>query len=282
VSVTVLVVNYRTARLTIEAVRSALAEPEITAAIVVDNASGADDVAALRGLATVTPSVMLIESPTNIGFGAAINRAASRATSTYLFFLNSDAVVARASIAPLIHTLDTDSAIGVAAPYILRPDGELQVDAYGTFPSLRTALQRTHRRPGAGLAPDWVSGVAMLVRRAKFLELGGFDERFFMYLEDVDLCRRYRAHGEASRRVPSASVTHLGAASRTSGKAQASQYRDSLDLYLAKTRYSRPERLLLHVAAGLSSQLHQRRSRMQLGMKTHLAGEIPRQPSAER
>ena len=67
----------------------------------------------------------------------------------------------------------------------------------------------------------------MLVRREEFA-LGGFDERFFMYLEDVDLCRRYRAAGATIRRDASASVTHLGGGSRTSNESHSKRYRESL------------------------------------------------------
>jgi N-acetylglucosaminyl-diphospho-decaprenol L-rhamnosyltransferase len=234
VSVTVIVVNYRTAELTIEPVRSALAEPEVTAAIVVDNASSDSDVAALRGFADANPTVTLIESSTNLGFGAAVNRAAAATVTPYLFLLNSDALVAPGSIGELAHALDADPVLGVVAPIIRRPGGALQLDAYGKFPTLITALLRTNRRPRYIHQPDWVSGVAMLVRRTEFARLGGFDERYFMYLEDVDLCRRYRAAGATVRRVASASVTHLGGPSRASSTTHANQYRESLDLYLAQ------------------------------------------------
>jgi GT2 family glycosyltransferase len=234
VSVTVIVVNYRTAVLAIESARSALAEPEVTAALVVDNASGHDDVAALQGFAATNPAVTVIESSTNLGFGAAVNRAAAETVTPYVFLLHSDAVVASGSVAELVHALDSDPVLGVVAPIVRRADGALQLDAYGKFPTLMTALLRTNRRSRYLHQPDWVSGVAMLVRRTEFARLGGFDERYFMYLEDVDLCRRYRAAGATVRRVASASVTHLGGATRPSKTTHSNRYRESLDLYLAQ------------------------------------------------
>lgn len=254
-TVTVIVVNYRTAESTIESLRSALAEPEVTATVVVDNASGGENVAALRTFATATPSVEVIESPSNLGFGAAVNRAAASARTPYLFMLNSDALVAPGSIGELIHALDADPVLGVVAPIVRRPAGTLQEDTYGHFPSLTTALLRTNHHPRVIHEPDWVSGAAMLVRRAEFARLGGFDEQFFMYLEDVDLCRRYRAAGATIRRVASASVTHLGRASRKASPSNARQYWESLDLYLERAGQGRVERAILRCGAAIVSQL---------------------------
>ena len=131
-SVTVVVVNYHTAALTTGAVRSALAEPDVTAAVLVDNASGGDDVGILRALALVTPEVTGIESSTNLGFGAAVNRAAATATTPHLFLLNSDAVVEPGSIGNLGPFLDSDPVVGVVAPSCAAPTA-LQVDASDAF-----------------------------------------------------------------------------------------------------------------------------------------------------
>jgi GT2 family glycosyltransferase len=251
-TVTAIVVNYRTAALTIDAVESALREPEVSGACIVDNASGADDVAMLRGYAGGRP-VVVIANDDNEGFGRAVNRAAATGTTDHLLLLNSDAIVAAGSVGALVEVLGAEPEVGIVAPSVRVPGGALQVDAFGAFPSLRHALLRTNRRHRPADEPDWVSGVAMLVRRLQFLGLGGFDEEFFMYLEDVDLCRRYRAAGAHIRRVPSSTVTHLGGASRDSTRAQEAQYRRSLDRYLAKAgRTAVERRVVLAGAAGLS------------------------------
>lgn len=245
-SVTVVVVNYRTPALTVEAAESALVESGVTRAIVVDNSPqerhGAHP---LRRFAARMSRVTLIESPVNLGFGRAVNLAAQQANARYLLLLNSDAVVTPGSVEKLLVVMENDPLIGVAAPIVLQPDGTPQADAFGSFPSLATVLLRTNRRPRDTTDPDWVSGVAMLVRRQEFADIGGFDSRFFMYIEDVDLCRRYQAHGATIRRVRGASVIHRGGASATRNDTRARQYRSSLDLYLEQTGRPRLERALI-------------------------------------
>jgi N-acetylglucosaminyl-diphospho-decaprenol L-rhamnosyltransferase len=128
----------------------------------------------------------------------------------------------------------------------------LQADAQGDLPTAGAILLRRTRRHHDRVAPGWVSGVALMVRRAEFLAVGGFDPAFFMYYEDVDLCRRYRARGLELERVVEACVVHEGGRSRVSARAQKRAYDRSQDLYLTRIGTAWPLRLLVRMARAVA------------------------------
>lgn len=156
------------------------------------------------------PEVCLVVHSTNLGFGAGNNRALTATHGRYVLFLNSDTLVTECALDCLLDFADAHPDVGIIGPKLLNRDGSLQYSCR-SFPNLGTGLFRN--TPLGRLFPknrftkeylladwdhatprevDWVSGAAMLVRRGMFQQLGGFDEGFFMYCEDVDLC--YRAH----------------------------------------------------------------------------------------
>jgi len=229
-------VNYRTKELTAAAARSLLAEPELAELVVVDNASDDGSADYLRR-ALDDARVQVVESSENLGFGQGVNLGAARTTAPLLMLLNSDAELVAGSLGRLADELRAAPRLGVAAPLILGHDGRAQVDAFGVFPSYAAFALRTNRRPPDRLEPDWVSGVAMAVRRTAFDEVGGFDPAFWMYLEDVDLCRRLSDAGWGIRRCTSAVVLHLGQASAWSSAQRERQYHDSLLVYLERGSY---------------------------------------------
>jgi hypothetical protein len=198
---------------------------------VVDNAStdGSDR------LVEDLPGVSLIRNATNRGFGAAVNQAAALTSAPLLWLLNPDCRVTTGTFARLAGTLATHEACAIAAARLLNADGSVQASARGE-PSAWTGLFGRHglltrlfprsamaRRnlPAADLVQseaesavvDWVMGACMLIRRERFVEVGGFDERYFLYWEDADLCRRLRGRGYQTRYVPAAQVVHVGAVS---------------------------------------------------------------------
>jgi GT2 family glycosyltransferase len=227
-----IVVNYHTEELTAGAVQSLLHEPEIADVVVIDNGSSRQS---SQYLQTNLPKdrVTVVSSEQNIGFGQGVNLGVEHTSRPLIFLLNSDAVVEPGSLAKLVRRMNAEPSTAVAAPIIQSPDGGNQVDSYGAFPSLRTMLLRTNRRESDQSRPDWVSGVAMLVRREAFEQVGGFDPEFHMYLEDVDLCRRLRAKSWDIARVPESRVVHAsGASSRSEDRERL--YHDSLMLLLRK------------------------------------------------
>ncbi len=238
--VAVVVVNYRTSELTAEAVRSVLADPLVDEILVVDNGSGDGSVDVLRS--TFSGSVVRVaESPSNLGFARGVNLGVSMCVSPLVFLLNSDAVVRPGTIARLSRVLVDDPRVGVVAPAVYLGDGRtLQPDAYGPLPHpnalLRTTTGRLRRgRAGAGGSPGWVSGAAMMLRRADFVAMGGFDPDFAMYLEDVDLCRRLQATGKRVVREPAGSVVHLGGRSSAARSMRFEQFHRSKVVYLRKS-----------------------------------------------
>lgn len=148
------------------------------------------------------------------GFGANHNAAFARADGGYFCVLNPDIRV-NANPFPALTAALEESKIGVAAPRIVNPGGATE-DSARRFPTPWTLLRKAFT-PGPHhdyevasmpLHPEWVAGMFMLFRSAVYREIGGFDERYFLYYEDVDLCRRLRARGYEVSLVPSVSAVH--------------------------------------------------------------------------
>jgi GT2 family glycosyltransferase len=243
----VVIPSYGTRDRTVRAVDSALAQPETRQVLVADNASPDDSVAFLEAR-FAAPAVRVLRSDENRGFGAACNAGAAAASAPLLCFLNSDAVFEPNCLGILAARLDRDPHTGIVAPAVRTPEGGLQPDAQGAFPSAWSLLARSRSWQPEALEPDWVSGVAFAVRRDEFLKLGGFDPAFFMYYEDVDLCRRYRAAGYRVGRELHAAVTHAGGASRTSRPLQRAQSDRSQDLWLERRGTPSWQRWLVRAA----------------------------------
>lgn len=201
-----------------------LAERLSSPLVVVDNASTDGSVATARRLGG--DNLRLIRSPRNLGYAAAVNRAAAEMPGRDLLLLNPDVSAPDDdTLAALTGLLSARPRAAVAAPRLLGTDGEAQPSAR-RFPSLAAMLgsvpsaQRLpplRRSYGTYLAPswtetsiavDWVIGAAMLIRRAVFEELDGWDERFFLYMEDADFCRRCARAGWETWLVPSVSLRH--------------------------------------------------------------------------
>jgi N-acetylglucosaminyl-diphospho-decaprenol L-rhamnosyltransferase len=235
--------------------------PDGASVIVVDNASpdGSADVARHH------PShPRLLVSPRNLGFGGACNLALDASSADLLFFVNPDARLFRGTTAGLIATIEADPAVAAAGPRIYDSTGGLQAASAGSEPSLRSVLGHfllLARLPMIGryFSPlqlpfgssaqrvDWVSGAALMVRRDAFRGVGGFDPSIFLYMEDVDLCRRLRATGWTIRYEPSVIVEHdLGG---SQGTEQAERWFAAFHRYLARQRGSRYARVTSAFAA---------------------------------
>lgn len=228
-----IIVNYRTKELTLAAALSALREPEVRQVIVVDNASG-DGSAEFLEASLPAPGSTVIRAPENLGFGRAVNLAARDAASDLLLLLNSDATLVPGAVSKLAATLLVDGSVGIAAPAIFEADGHtLQPGVHGRFPRMFCNPSR-RAAEGDARVVDWASGVALLVRKDDFIAIGGFDEAFDMYLEDVDLCRRLNRQGKVVLREPAAAVIHLGGQSWLSSVDKRSQYHRSKITYFQK------------------------------------------------
>ena len=231
--IAVIVVNYNAGALLRRCLESAAADlrGRDWSAIVVDNASSDGSAKTVEDL----PRTRLVANADNRGFGAAVNQAVRLTTAQRLWLLNPDCEVQEGAFAALEATLATHDDCAIAAPQLLNADGSIQASARGE-PSAMTGLFGRHGLfaklfPRASLTRrnlqaedlsaavdtsavvDWVMGAAMLIRRDAFDSVGGFDERYFLYWEDADLCRRLRNRGLTTRYVPGARVRHPGGVS---------------------------------------------------------------------
>jgi GT2 family glycosyltransferase len=194
--------------------------------IVADNASSDDTLETIGDL-----DVDALPLPHNGGFAHGCNAGWRAGEADYVLFLNPDARISSESLRTLADVLDTSPEVGATAPLIRDDKGELEY-SQRRYPRLRSTYAQAlflHRlAPTAPWTdelirdedayerptnPDWVTGAAIMIRRSLLEELGGFDEGFFMYCEDIDICRRMHERGYAIRFEPSATITHVGGAS---------------------------------------------------------------------
>jgi hypothetical protein len=223
--VDVVVVTYNS-RLKLRACLEPLLGHEDLELIVADNASPDGSLDAVAGL-----PVTAIALPRNGGFAHGCNAGIAAGSAPYVLLLNPDAEIRPDAIRTLAAALAADERIGAAAPRIVAEDGSLEF-SQRRFPRLRSTyaqalflhrvfpraewvdeLERDPRVYEQARSPEWASGACLLLRRSAVEEIGGLDDGFFMYCEDIDLCRRLRDAGYDIRFVPEAVVTHEGGAS---------------------------------------------------------------------
>jgi len=190
--------------------------------VVVDNASG-DGTAEM--VATDYPEVELHASESNLGFAAATNLGIRSGAAPYVIALNPDTRVAEGALERVLSVLDSRAEVGVVGPRLVLQDGTLDHAAKRSFPTPLSALGHFSgigRRPGAPdslaayRAPDVesgpvdaVNGAFMLMRRSALEQVGGFDEAYWMYMEDLDLSYRLAEEGWVTWYEPEATVVHL-------------------------------------------------------------------------
>jgi GT2 family glycosyltransferase len=223
--------------------------------VVVDNASsdGSAEMVAKR-----FPAVRLIANDSNVGFARANNQAIEATSSRCVLLLNSDAYPQGTALEALLHVMECDGRVAIAGPRMHDAHSMPLASAHSfeSLPKLAGAALGIHRilrpsiaawatrlagRAGAqhrinfdASAPadaDWVSGACMMVRRSVLANVGLLDERYFMYMEDEDLCRRVREAGYRVVYVPSSRVVHHVGGSTASSAIGARLYRDSRLIY---------------------------------------------------
>ena len=285
------VVNYNAGDLLAACVTSLQAEG-VDQIVVVDNGSTDGSLELL----TATPSVLVVRSGTNLGYGGGINRAvvAMADRERPVLVCNPDIVVQPGAIKALTAVLEADPTVGIVAPRLMNTDGTLYPSAR-RVPALGDAIghaflgviapgNRFSRRykmldwdhEGAR-AVDWVSGACCLVRRQTWEELGGFDESYFMYMEDVDLCRRAGRSGWRIVYEPAAEVVHVqGASTDQHAYRMILAHHRSMLQYAARTSSGLGRLLLPVTAVGITLRAglacahkwrasHRRSGRAQLG-----------------
>lgn len=179
--------------------------------IVVDNASKDGS---LDMIQKEFVKVRLIQNKTNVGFAKGVNRGAKNAKGEYLLFLNSDAQIKDDTIKHMAALLEKTPSIGIVGGKLENIDGTTS-QSYGSFytiPSIISLLFLGQLKNLPSLSKkvlvDWVSGGFMLVRKSVFKQLHGFDEHFFMYVEDIEFCYRAKKKGYGVQFIPDAKAIH--------------------------------------------------------------------------
>ena len=193
--------------------------------VVVDNGSrdGSADMVVAE-----FPETILIRSDINLGFGNGNNLALNHATGRYLVLLNSDALLEPPALSDALAHMEASAKVGMGGGLLLAPDGSWQPSAR-RFPSLLDELlnltglaakfphsrffgrfDRTWADPNMESDVDWVPGAFAIIRRDLIAKIGFFDPRFFLYYEEVDLCRRIKAAGYTVHYWPDLTISHIG------------------------------------------------------------------------
>lgn len=231
------ILNWRTAEMTLCAAAAALREMEGIAGeiILVDNDSqdGSFETMQAHVAAEGWSRVRVLQSGHNGGFGAGNNvgiRAglSGGARPDYIYILNSDAFPDPGAIAALVGHLQAHPRTGLAGSYIHGPDGDPHLTTF-RFPSIASEFEGAarlgpvscwlgHRAvpvpiPEATTAVDWLAGASLMIRAGVLAEIGLFDEDFFLYFEETDLCHRAKNAGYQTDFVRESSVRHIGSAS---------------------------------------------------------------------
>jgi GT2 family glycosyltransferase len=225
----IVIVNYETPHLLEQCLRSIADQPAgaVREVIVVDNSRTP---AGAEGAVRNHRGVRLLRSPTNVGYGSAANHGVAAGTGEYALVLNADAQLLPGAVEALVVELDEHLDAGIVGPRLVDGSGRVQPSC-ARFPAAgrlfvhETGLWKVARRlrigrrfqpffdlDAPGVVP-WVLGAALAIRRCDFDSVGGFDPKYFMYYEEVDLSRRLASRGILTRFTPEATITHVGGAS---------------------------------------------------------------------
>jgi hypothetical protein len=199
--------------------------------IVVDNHSNDGSVEAARRWR----GVRVIALDANVGFARANNIGLRATSSVNVLLLNSDTIVPPGAIDRLVATLDREPDVAIVGPRLVDGSGRAELSFGRMIGPLNELRQKRLARSAAvdrltreRQYPDWVSGACLLVRRADAEAVGGLDERFFMYTEDVDFCAAVRARGRRVLFTPEVEIVHLrGRSAATAPAATNAAYRRS-------------------------------------------------------
>jgi N-acetylglucosaminyl-diphospho-decaprenol L-rhamnosyltransferase len=203
--ISIIIVSYNTANLTLDCLASLQTSDELKREIfVVDNASPDRSAELIIGR---FPQVSVIANKQNIGFGAANNQALKKCRGRYIIFLNPDTTLNRDTLQRAVAFMDANERVGLAGAKILNPDGTLQESVSYKYPGEKFASEETIDLKGNIAC---VLGAFMIARKPLLEELHGFDEDFFLYGEDQDLAWRIREKGYSIGYIDDAEVIHWG------------------------------------------------------------------------
>lgn len=206
--VSAIVLNFKTPQPAVKCVQGLQKQTiaEEMEVIVIDNHSEDDSIGVLRNRLKDMKNLRIVETAQNVGFGRGYNLAIAQARGTYLLLNNPAKILQPDALEKMVNLMESDPKIGIMGPKLLYDDGTLR-DSFRAFPHISDVVIK--RTPLAKLFPgrmrrylrsdsdpnlrhdtDWVIGGCILMRRDLAEKLQGFDPRFFLFFEDIDLCRR--------------------------------------------------------------------------------------------
>jgi hypothetical protein len=271
-TLSVIIVNWNAGRALDDCLASLFASKPVEAleVLLVDNAS--TDGSQARA-ARDYPGIKILQNAENRGFAPGANQGLECAVGELMLLLNPDAMLQPSTISLLVDFMNGHPEAAVVGPRLLNPDGTVQGSARrdpspwtGLFgrdapltrlfpnnPVSRRELPNLCHVGDAPLEVDWISGACLLVRRAAYEQVGGLDERFFLFWEDADWCRRFRRAGWKVYYLPTAVGTHRVGVSRAQRP-----MRSAIDFHRSAYRYYRKHHLsspfhpmIIPLAAGL-------------------------------
>lgn len=224
--------------------------------IVVDNNSQDESVHMVK---KEFKKVILIENKENVGFAKGCNQAAKKAHGEYLLFLNSDTQMETDSLQKAIAQLQENEGVAILGGFLDNTDGTTS-HSYGNFFTLGSTfallfggkLNKDHQVQKKQFV-DWVSGGCMLIKRQVFEIAHGFDERFFMYIEDMELCYRIKKMGYSTLYYPEFFVTHKAQGSSNRSFAVLEIYKGIL--YFYKKHMSKLDYFAVRILLGIKAIL---------------------------
>ena len=222
-----------------------------TEIIIVDNASDDGSVEILR---EKFPSIKLIANKKNVGFGAANNQALETAKGKYFLLINPDAIVKEDTLLKMLEFFNSTPQVGIAGCKVLNPDGSLQLACRRGFPGPWTSFTKvmglsklfpksrlfarynlTYLDENQTYEVDAVSGAFMMMRKEVYEKIGGFDQQFFMYGEDLDLCYRTQKSGYKVFYVHNTEIIHYkGESTKRSSLDETKIFYDAMHLFVRK------------------------------------------------
>jgi GT2 family glycosyltransferase len=270
-SVSAVVVTYRTGPVLFECLLALADDPDIAEIIVVNNGNPAEAVEAVRSMRVDAPWLNIVGEGKNIGFAAGVNLGAKHATGDRLLILNPDAVLQPGSIAALESARARGNEPMVVGGKIVGEDGAEQrggrrrrltlASGAATFlgmswlkvvhPAFQSINRNTEPEPPGPIPVGAVSGALMYMSNAGFQRLGGFDEAYFLHVEDLDLCRRAEWEGGSVIYTPFASAMHAGGTSDAPAMVVEQHKAAGLKRYFRKFARSRTEKAAAAVLSPL-------------------------------
>lgn len=248
-SVSVIIVSYNCEKFIGKCVSSVLKNlPENGEVIVLDNDSSDKTYQILEKF---LPKIQLIKSDKNLGFAKGNNLAAEKTNGEFIFFLNPDIRIKSPVLEEMIEFYENHADAGIVAPKLIMPNGEVQASVknlptiWGAIKEfifgIRYAYSEYAPKNENPVEVEAVYGAAMLIQKELFEQVGSFDERYFLYYEDIDLCKRIKQLGKKIYYYPKAEIIHLVGATKST------KDRYSLNLESANIYHGKLNTLLLNL-----------------------------------